>query len=105
MQDNEFMSMEFNNAGAYDQYNSQAQNSNYSQSIANGKNRAKKVSMSMSSGDKYGRDQGFGTGTGGTGTPVTKELSMDDVLDKIRRNRGDRQTWTDDKLRDLTKSR
>ena len=38
-------------------------------------------------------------------SPIIKELNMDDVLDKIRRNRGDKTTWTEDKLRDLTKSR
>ena len=37
--------------------------------------------------------------------PMVKEISMNDVLEKIRRNRGDKQTWTDDKLRQLTKSR
>jgi hypothetical protein len=95
MHENEFMSMELTNTGGFDQFRGTTPTT-MNRSIANGKNRAKKVSMGMSS------SEGFGMGAV---PPLSKELSMDDVLDKIRRNRGDRQTWTDDKLRELTKSR
>ena len=33
------------------------------------------------------------------------EISMIEVLEKLRRNRGDKQIWTDDKIRNLTKTR
>ena len=50
--------------------------------------------------------QRLGNGSNGHDSPsVAKEISLDDVLDKIRRNRGDKLQWTDDKLRNLTKSR
>ena len=35
----------------------------------------------------------------------SKECSMMEVLEKLRRNRGDKQIWTDDKIRNLTKTR
>ena len=34
-----------------------------------------------------------------------RELTVDGVLDKIRRNRGDKQTWTDEKLQALVAPR
>lgn len=34
-----------------------------------------------------------------------RDVSMEDMLEKIRRNRGDKQVWTQQKIRDLVKSR
>ena len=47
-------------------------------------------------GDKY---------EGGQADGSLREVSMEDVLEKIRRNRGDKQVWTQQRLRHLIKSR
>ena len=47
-------------------------------------------------GDKYEGYHGAG---------AVRDVSMEDVLEKIRRNREDKQVWTQQRIRELVKSR